>query len=424
MRRAAFAEDLRSNAVPKFLALHKTPRENLSWATVILSAHVLDEDGRDDSVIKAVIEEAQQFRKRWRKALTRRGVLGRGGTRWAGVIEIDLLHPQLMGGEARKQRLLHEVFEVAAGSISRRQRVAVIHFHAVVDGRGHDRSAWADDLRREWPGPWRVKVKPMFSEASVSENLERLGRYSTKVRLSYSEAWEGRLTRFHLKMEQHWQERVMALYEAMGVDSMVSSNVKSRAKKAQSKCIAKKKKAPKNKQHFTFGGPVQLMASDEHRTEESDKSRSHNDYTIDESEKSRSHNPCTIYPSNLDLAQAMRADEGATCADLDPEAKLYTHARHENGASECTPDGGSQAAATRKFIRPMTGALRPGDLRVIAQRDQLESARTQVFVEPLVAMRASSCLAALRRGEPVGVAGASSLPLFIARCTPMRTDRG
>jgi hypothetical protein len=220
---------------PTYLALRATPRENLWWVTVIIDVRIVS---LSDDVASDIIELVEQFHDEWRQAMMTSGFIGRikgrPATRWAGVIEFDLLHPEHLGGKHKRD--LREALGVDAAMMRLDQRVLVLHAHLVVDDRGHSsHETMMRDVRASWPGPWRVVAIPLYKTGSVSENLSNLAGYSTKFQMRYSEAWEGKRTSYHGNFKPEWREYVTGLYEAIGVQQMLITNVKSRAGQS-SKC--------------------------------------------------------------------------------------------------------------------------------------------------------------------------------------------
>ena len=221
-----FKATVRQNATRAILTLQRTPRAYLSFVTPIIAIYVvsLDEDIRG-----MIADEVGRFEDDWRSSMMASGVITRG-TRWAGSIELDLLHPTLLGGAHKKA--LREALGVDTDSMRSDQRVLVLHAHIVVDHRGHsNQDCMMTDLRAEFPGPRRILAKPLYENGTVPQNLSNIADYSTKFRMSYSEAWEGGRTKFHVPFEPEWREFVMSLYERIGVARMIVTNVKSRATK-------------------------------------------------------------------------------------------------------------------------------------------------------------------------------------------------
>jgi hypothetical protein len=230
---------------PTYLALRATPRENLWWVTVIIDVRIVS---LSDDVASDIIELVEQFHDDWRQAMMISGFIGRikgrPATRWAGVIEFDLLHPKHLGGKHKRD--LREALGVDAAMMRPDQRVLVLHAHLVVDDRGHSsREAMMRDVRANWPGPRRVVAIPLYKTGTVAENLCNLAGYSTKFKMRYSEAWEGKRTSYHAPFEPEWREYVTGLYEAIGVQQMLIANVKTRAgQPSKCKVVNEKSVAP------------------------------------------------------------------------------------------------------------------------------------------------------------------------------------
>lgn len=208
-----------------YLTMARAPRDRLRWITVILAVRVVRLSDDPSAEVARMIEE---FRSEWRSCAMQSGRIKRG-TRWAGVVEVDLAHPNLLGGAAKRD-LIHQLGGVDPGTLDvQRDRVIVVHLHAVVDFKGHDTpDEFAADARRHWPGPRRVHVAHIW-EGSVAEQLDRLASYSCKRRDRYSMAWEGKRTQFFLPHEHPWRAWMIRLHDRVGLANMVVANVKSRA---------------------------------------------------------------------------------------------------------------------------------------------------------------------------------------------------
>ena len=157
------------------------------------------------------------------------------GTRWAGAIEWDLLHPNLLGG--KRKRELAEAFGVDFDALTSKQRVLVTHAHIVVDSRGHQsNSEVMSALARQWLGPYRVVSRTLHADKTVRENLERLASYCTKFRMRYSQSWLGTRTEYGPNFEPEWRDVIVRLFSSVGLVAMTVSNVISRSGRTVSKC--------------------------------------------------------------------------------------------------------------------------------------------------------------------------------------------
>jgi hypothetical protein len=206
-----------------FLVLGHTPRERITWTTIIAAAVVVrlgdDVSARTRAIIEDVGTELPA-------ALMRSGRIGRNRTRYTGVMEFDLLIPRMLGG-ARKRALMTEL-GIDIDALHHTDRVVVVHWHGVIDHRGHaSRAAMMRDLRHQWPGNWRVHGATLHDDKTVTDNLTTLASYSTKLKTTYSEAWQGRPTKFHLDFEPEWRQWMQALIDDVGFRNLIVSSVKS-----------------------------------------------------------------------------------------------------------------------------------------------------------------------------------------------------
>lgn len=217
----AWRKVVRSN----YSALSRAPRERLRWVTVILSVHVVR---LSDDIAARVADTVEGLRKEWRNCAMRSGTIKRG-TRWSGVVEIDLVHPDLLGGAAKRD-LIGALAGVDPTTLTANQRVIVVHLHAVVDCKGHQSpDAFIKDIRATWAGPRRVHAVSIWTTGTVAEELDRLASYSTKLRLQYSQSWEGKNTRYYMAFEPAWKDWMVRLLNNLRLHNTILSSVSSRS---------------------------------------------------------------------------------------------------------------------------------------------------------------------------------------------------
>lgn len=215
--------DLRAAAHRDLGVLDRVPFEWARFVTVIITAIKVK---LTDDVATAVAAEIAKFAPAFRGCAMLNGFLKRG-TRWAGVIEIDLAHPAFL--KAQKRRLLQNF---GIDDIAAHERVIIIHLHAVVDFRGHaSPDVLMRDLRRAFPGPNRVDARAMHKDKTMTQNLERIADYCTKQMRAYS-VWgeeDGGRTRFFNENEPEWRAWLDRLYTDIGLHNTLFSSVSSRA---------------------------------------------------------------------------------------------------------------------------------------------------------------------------------------------------
>jgi hypothetical protein len=208
-----------------YLTMARAPRERLRWITLILAVRVIR---LGDDPAHEVANIIEQLPDELRACAMASGFIKRG-TRWAGVVEIDLLHPRLLGG-AVKRDLISLLAGVDPDTLTPDQRVIVVHLHGVIDCKGHlTPDKFLKDARRWWPGARRVHSASIWTEGTVTENLERLASYSTKLRFQYSQSWDGTKTKFFMPYEPAWKAWMHRLHDNLGLSNMIISSVSSRA---------------------------------------------------------------------------------------------------------------------------------------------------------------------------------------------------
>lgn len=216
---------LRERARTTFSALSRTSSDHLRWVTTVISAYVV---GLDDDVSVQICAAVEAYHGERYRALRQTGYVRRhasGQTRWAGVIEIDLVHPQSECSQG-KRSLLRDL-GVDFDEVNPDQRIIVLHEHAVYDCRGHiSPQGIMTVLRGAFPGYRRIHAAVLHNDHTVSENLTRLSGYSTKMRCDYSDSMNDRATKFAgVTYEPEWRDYVNSLYHHLGVDRMISANI-------------------------------------------------------------------------------------------------------------------------------------------------------------------------------------------------------
>lgn len=203
--------------------LTTSERRHLRWVTIILKvlrvreADITDIDRRRE-VCAEIAEIVADFRGDWTAQTRGRNL---SGLRWRGVVEIDVRRHVTADGHAAATMA---ALGVDTASLAADERLVVVHVHLVVDGAGRasdddsDGTAWADHvgriLRSVWMGPWRVLLKPLRSDQTVAEAVERLHGYCHKDRRQYVAA--GGLgdapTRYGDAYEWSWTRLVSSAY--------------------------------------------------------------------------------------------------------------------------------------------------------------------------------------------------------------------
>lgn len=116
------------------------------------------------------------------------------------------------------------VLGVDVGTVATEKRILIPHLHCVVDRSGHGSARLADQMRAEFPGPWRTLVKPLFTDRSLRDNLESLARYCTKMKVAYSDAWTGRTTKYVDTYEADWVDTVRLTLGTVGLENVYFSH--------------------------------------------------------------------------------------------------------------------------------------------------------------------------------------------------------
>jgi hypothetical protein len=215
--------DLRTAARREYAVLDRVPPEWARLVTVIIGAVKVKST---DDVADIVAGEMAKFKSEFRDCAMLHGFLKRG-TRWAGVIEIDLAHPSFLKAQKRKLLRCFGVDDIAPD-----ERVIIVHLHAVIDFRGHaSPDVLLRDLRKTFPGHNRIDARRMHTDKTMTQNLERIADYCTKHMRAYSvwgEEEDGR-TRFYNENEPEWRTWMDRLYASISLENTLFSSVSSRA---------------------------------------------------------------------------------------------------------------------------------------------------------------------------------------------------
>ncbi len=215
--------ELRAATHRNLAVLDRVPRQWLRLVTVIITAIKVK---LTDDVASAVAAEMAKFEPEFRGCAMVSGRLTRG-TRWAGVIEIDLAHPAFLKVQKRKLLQCFGIEDIAADD-----RVIIVHLHAVVDFRGHaSPDVFVRDLRKAFPGPNRIDARRMHEDKTMAQNLDRIAGYCTKHMRAYS-VWgeeENGRTRFYSENEPEWSTWMDRLYTNISIDNTLFSSVSSRS---------------------------------------------------------------------------------------------------------------------------------------------------------------------------------------------------
>jgi len=212
----------RHTARSGILAMKCAPHERLWFATIIFAVLVvrLDEDRSEE--VKAIIADNKS---KWDATLQASGSIARDpGTRWAGPVEIDLLNPRHYCGGAK--RCLMADLGVDIDTLTPEHRVMIVHAHIIVDRRGHTRRTLDRAIRTQWPGPRRVVLADISDEGTVASNLSNIADYATKFRLQYSDAWDGKRTRYGSRYESAWRRYMTDLYNKVGWENFLFMHVR------------------------------------------------------------------------------------------------------------------------------------------------------------------------------------------------------
>ncbi|WP_156647868.1 hypothetical protein [Methylobacterium sp. Leaf87] len=221
---------LRAATAARYDVFVRTRRSDLRWVTVIVGAYVVRI--WDDTAV-LMREAVASLNADFRKTLMQEGRIRRdprGYTRWTGVVEIDLIHPNMLCSRMKTELL--SGFGIDFAKIHKLERVVILHVHMIIDGRGHESWNLIDkSIRSRWSvGPRQVHFAEIYKNGTVSDNIKRLSDYSVKFKFFYSRGWLDRKTEYYREeYETKWIDYVQAMYRTIGLDNLTISSVSSRS---------------------------------------------------------------------------------------------------------------------------------------------------------------------------------------------------
>jgi len=184
--------------------------DRVSWATLIVSAHVVDPETDWDELVGKVRQDFVETRRLWRAVINK----SVSGVRWRGVFEIDLLRPDSLVQRAQKVELLTDL-NVTVEDLSWDQRVVLPHYHAILDLGRRDVRMFSRRMRRHFRGSRRLLCQNLWQRYTLSKNIERLCDYSHKRRFEYSEVDGDGKTRFVDSYEPAWLSKMSRLHSSL-----------------------------------------------------------------------------------------------------------------------------------------------------------------------------------------------------------------
>ena len=208
-------EDYRSRVEREFLRFSRAPQERLSWLTIIADPLVVEPGDHGEAVAKSLRDMERKLIARCRRSLR--------GMKIRGVHEVDVLAPSACRIGRHKADLLRTL-GVDVATVASDRRILVPHLHCIVDRADHTPERLAEQMKAEFPGPWRTFAKPLFSDRPLSENLKSLAGYCTKMKAAYSDAWAGRSTKYVEVYENIWIDTLRMTLSSIGLDDLYFSH--------------------------------------------------------------------------------------------------------------------------------------------------------------------------------------------------------
>jgi hypothetical protein len=208
-------EDYRGRVEREFLKFSRAPQERLSWLTIIADALVVEPGDHGDAVAQSMRDMKRKLIARCRRSMP--------GMTIRGVFEVDVLAASACRIGRHKADLLRTL-GVDVATVASDHRILVPHLHCIVDRADHTPERLAEQMKAEFPGPWRTLAAPLHSHRLLSNNLKSLAGYCTKMKVAYSDAWACRTTKYADIYEAPWVDTVRLSLSSIGLDNLYFSH--------------------------------------------------------------------------------------------------------------------------------------------------------------------------------------------------------
>ena len=177
----------RKTARAAYLTFARLPPARLGWLTVLGTPFVHSLNEPVPLFGPHIAELRHKMISRCKRKLS--------GVRVRGVFELDLLHRrQISPGGHKESFFLSRGVDPTILPVD--ARLCLPHIHAVVDLSKHPGNVFRSQMAMEFTGPWRVVLRPLHEDKTVTQNLSALASYSTKLKAAYSDWHPDRPTKF------------------------------------------------------------------------------------------------------------------------------------------------------------------------------------------------------------------------------------
>ena len=186
-------------------------RSKLAFATIIISG-ILAKPSDSEAAIEAKINaEIERFKSDW-TGLTKSRRLS--GLRFRGAFEFDLSKCDDIHGH---RQLLFD--DMGVTPILGDDIIINLHIHLMIACCRCDVEKLSAELRRKWPGRWRVVVKSLFENQSTEEAICNVYGYISKQICRYSSGGVGDIpVIFGYEWEPVWLKKVGRLYKCISLE--------------------------------------------------------------------------------------------------------------------------------------------------------------------------------------------------------------
>ena len=189
-----------------------TPKNQLCFLTVLLP------------VTYAPQQDAQQIIKSARKSLHNIfNYRNFNDVVLFGFFEIDIKTPKLVAKQSRAPQVL----KALGFNNALKQPAYLVHFHALVDLKGHNKAAFRKSLTRVFNKPYQVRLSALRSDMTKKNSINNIARYMLKFRTQHSNNLFGNQASGKAKYGSFYEDDLLCdyvkLHHALLVQNRISS---------------------------------------------------------------------------------------------------------------------------------------------------------------------------------------------------------
>ncbi|WP_148207446.1 hypothetical protein [Paramagnetospirillum magneticum] len=186
-------------------------RSKLAFATIIISGIRVSQSASEAEIESKIGAEIELFKSDW-ASLTKSRRLP--GLRFRGAFEFDLSRSRDVHGHRESLFSDMGVQPLVGDDI-----IINLHVHMLIACSRCDADNLSEELRRKWPGRWRVVVKSLFENQSTDEAVSNIYGYINKQICRYASGGIGDIpVTFGNDWEPVWLKKIGRLYKCMSLE--------------------------------------------------------------------------------------------------------------------------------------------------------------------------------------------------------------